>query len=55
MRVKIENLGPAPIIVRDRFGDLHELYAGEVETFIGPAQGRLIDHQPSSYRCTPIE
>ncbi len=55
MRLKIENLGPGPIMVRDRFGDLRELYAGEVETFIGPVQGRLIDDQPGRYRCTPVE
>lgn len=29
MFVKIENLGPAPIIVRDKFNDLHQLEVGE--------------------------
>jgi hypothetical protein len=55
MRVKIENFGPAPIIVRDALGDLRRLEAGEDGLFIGPTQGRLIDGNQSSYRCTPAE
>lgn len=53
MFIKIENLGPSPIIVRDKFKDLHRLEVGESGRFIGPAQGRLIDGKHCSYRCTP--
>lgn len=56
MRVKIENLGPAPFVIQDAFGDLHNLSAGDEVIVTGPVKGRTVDKGArTSYRCTSLE
>lgn len=54
MLQEIENLGPAQFIVMDRFGELRTVEPGETVMIVGPARGRLIDGNKSSYRCSPV-